>query len=237
MRSEADFAALSERYRHELRVHCYRMLGSPDDAEDLVQDTFLRAWRGRESLQGHSAFRAWLYRIATNACLDRLDRRSREPLPRGMTPGEAGSAPPPTSVPWLLPCPDRLLDAPETAAVDRETIELAFMVAIQHLPPRQRAVLILRDVLGRPAAETAALLEVSVASVNSALQRARPTVRRHLPARRQEWAPSSDPTAEERAVLRRYMAALEHADDTAVAVDSETKPGGRMKRPSQDILG
>jgi RNA polymerase sigma factor (sigma-70 family) len=118
MRSEADFAALSERYRHELRVHCYRMLGSPDDAEDLVQDTFLRAWRGRESLQGHSAFRAWLYRIATNACLDRLDRRSREPLPRGMTRGEAGSAPPPTSVPWLPPCPDRLLDAPETAAVD-----------------------------------------------------------------------------------------------------------------------
>ncbi|WP_345346435.1 sigma-70 family RNA polymerase sigma factor [Actinoallomurus liliacearum] len=210
------FAALAERYRWELRVHCYRMLGSFDDAEDLVQETLLRAWRYRESFQGRSTFRAWLYRIATNACLDFLDRHLRQP-----TPGETGR---PAEVSWLQPYPDRLLEPvaareaePDAVVIARETIELAFVVAIQHLPPRQRAVLILRDVLGWPAAETAALLEMSVAAVKSALQRARPVLREHLPERRAVQA-SATPLAErERELLRRFMAAHERADVAALA--------------------
>ncbi|MGH2997509.1 MAG: sigma-70 family RNA polymerase sigma factor, partial [Gaiellaceae bacterium] len=142
---EAAFAQLAERYRRELHVHCYRMLGSFEDSEDLVQETFLRAWRKRRSFQGRSTFRAWLYRIATNASLDTLERRPRPALAR-----EAPvSDPPPSEVPWLQPYPDRLLEGiapsdaePEAAVVARETIELAFLVAVQHLPPRPRAVLI-----------------------------------------------------------------------------------------------
>ena len=223
---EAAFADLVERYRRELQVHCYRMLGSFEESEDLVQETFLRAWRRRDSFEGRSTFRAWLYRIATNACLDFLRRHPRNPRPYQAAPqmhrGVALAPPPET--PWLQPYPDRLLDAmapgdaePDAAVVARETIELAFLVAIQHLPPRQRAVLILRDVLGWPANETAALLDMSVAAVKSALQRARPTVKDHLPQRRMEWAPSSDPTEEERALLRRYIDAHEQADTAAVA--------------------
>ncbi|WP_262401756.1 RNA polymerase subunit sigma-70 [Actinomadura sp. CNU-125] len=165
---ESRFSGLAERHRRELHVHCYRMLGSFEDAEDTVQETFLRAWRRRETFQGRSTFRAWLYRIATNACLDLLAKRRPEPA----TGGEAR---------WLQPYPDRLLDElpagdadePETVAVARETIELAYLVAVQHLAPRPRAVLILRDVLGWPAKDVAELLGDSVNSVNSALQRAR----------------------------------------------------------------
>ncbi len=214
---EAAFAGLAERYRWELRVHCYRMLGSFDEAEDLVQETLLRAWRYRGSFQGSSTFRAWLYRIATNVCLDFLDRRSRQPAP-----GEAGG---PAEVGWLQPFPDRLLEPvadrdaePETVVVARETIELAFLVAIQHLPPRQRAVLILRDVLGWSAAETGELLEMSVAAVKSALQRARPVLRAHLPQRPAGQAPAPvAPTGQERELLRRFMAAHERADIAAFA--------------------
>ena len=211
---EAEFAVLVERHRAELRVHCYRMLGSFDEAEDLVQETFLRAWKHRDSFAGRSAVRAWLYRIATNAC---LDNRRRRLLPQDLTgpwdprTGEA----PRTDVPWLQPFPDRLLD-PETAAVERETIELAFLAAIQYLPPRQRAVLLLRDVLGWPASETAALLEGSVPAVNSALQRARAALKARLPARRLDWAPA-EATESELAVLHRYMAAVQGADLGAVA--------------------
>ncbi|WP_030910366.1 RNA polymerase subunit sigma-70 [Streptosporangium amethystogenes] len=223
---EPAFGALVERYRRELRVHCYRMLGSFEESEDLVQETFLRAWRRRESFQGRSTFRAWLYRIATNACLDFLDRHPRRPRPRE-APVLATSgvpSPAPTEVFWLRPYPDRLLEPPAPAGAEpdaevvaKETIELAFLVAIQHLPPRQRVVLILRDVLGWSAQEAAALLEVSVVAVKSALQRARSTMREHLPAQRLEWAPSSDPTEEERAALRRYMDAVEQADPEVLA--------------------
>ncbi|MGV9325637.1 RNA polymerase subunit sigma-70 [Streptosporangium sandarakinum] len=200
-------------HRRELHVHCYRMLGSFDEAEDLVQETFLRAWRRRDTLRDADGLRAWLYRIATNACLDHLRARPRRPEPR---PAPAAADPgidPPSwdAVPWLQPYPDTLLDAAETV-IERETIELAFLIAIQHLPPRQRAVLILRDVLGWPAQEAAEALNLTVAAVKSALQRARPTLRRHLPARRLEWTPSAEPTARERAVLRRYIDAVEHAD-------------------------
>ncbi|MFF3436999.1 sigma-70 family RNA polymerase sigma factor [Streptosporangium sp. NPDC002721] len=225
---ESAFAALVERHRGELRVHCYRMLGSFDEAEDLTQETFLRAWKGLGGFEGRSTFRAWLYRIATNACLDVLDGRAHHRvLPRHLAgPSDPGAAlAPPADIAWLQPFPDRLLREPsapseaepDSVVVTRETIELAFLAALQHLPPRQRAALILRDVLGWPARRVAALLDGSVASVNSALQRARTTLREHLPERRLDWAPSAEPTERERAVLRRYMDAMERADLTAVA--------------------
>src|SRR5918994_6041322 len=212
---EGAFATLVERYRRQLQVHCYRMLGSLEDAEDAVQETFLRAWRKRRSFAGRSSFRAWLYGIATNACLDALARRRQPARSSEANPGE---------IPWLQPYPDRLLegvapseDEPDAVVVDKETIELAFLVAIQHLPPRQRAVLILRDVLGWSAKETAALLESSVASVTSALQRARATMRDQLPERREDWARSTDLDAGERAVLQRYLDAHERGNARAVA--------------------
>lgn len=223
---ESAFAGLVERYRRELRVHCYRMLGSFEDAEDMVQETFLRAWRKRGSFQGRSTFRAWLYRIATNACLDALERRPPRVLPPQVAaPADPRVPPLPTvDLPWLQPYPDRLLERiappdaePDAALVAKETIELAFQVAIQHLTPRQRAVLILRDVLGWSAKETAMLLDTGVDSVNSAVRRARSTLKKHLPARRLEWAPDSDPTRQERSLLRRYMAAHERGDVVALA--------------------
>jgi RNA polymerase sigma-70 factor, ECF subfamily len=208
---ESAFTTLTELYRRELQIHCYRMLGSLEDSEDLVQETFLRAWRKRASYAGRSSFRAWLYRIATNACLDALDRRPRDlRTARG------------DEVAWIQPYPDALLEGiatteaePDAALVSKETIELAFLVAIQRLPPKQRAVLILRDVLGWSAKETGALLETSVASVNSALQRARGALRRHLPDRRTEWEPGTKPSREERALLQRYLDATERADADA----------------------
>jgi RNA polymerase sigma-70 factor (ECF subfamily) len=208
---EAAFTVLVERHRRELRVHCYRMLGSFDDAEDLVQETFLRAWRGRAGFQGRSTVRAWLYRIATNACLDFLDRHPRRAAPRGT--GQ------PPEVPWLQPFPDQLLapDTPDMVTVDKETIELAFLVATQHLPARQRAVLLLRDVLGWSAAETATALDLTVAAVKSALQRARPTLRAQLPQRRMDWAATAAPAEKEQELLRRFMDAHERADAAALA--------------------
>ncbi|GAA3443795.1 RNA polymerase subunit sigma-70 [Planomonospora venezuelensis] len=199
------FGEVIEQHRRELHVHCYRMLGSFDEAEDMVQETFLRAWRSRTALQSEAGLRAWLYRIATNACLDFLRASPRRPEPR-----EAPVMADPwlewpvrTAVPWLQPYPDDLLDA----VIERETIELAFLAAVQHLPPRQRAVLILRDVLGWPAQETAEALGMSAAAVKSALQRARPVMREHLPAQRLTSA-----TEEEAAVVQRYIDALEQAD-------------------------
>ncbi|MPZ82157.1 MAG: sigma-70 family RNA polymerase sigma factor [Actinophytocola sp.] len=213
---ESAFAQLTGRYRGQLQVHCYRMLGSVEDSEDLVQETFLRAWRRRETYAGRSTFRAWLYKIATNACLDLLGRKPRTALPTASTPpADPSAAPlPAVVVPWLQPCPDRLLD-PDEVVVSRETVELAFLAAVQHLPPRQRAVLILRDVLGWSAKESAALLETTVVSANSALQRARVTMRAQLPERRLDWSPSA-PSEEVRAVVARYMDALERADDAAL---------------------
>jgi RNA polymerase sigma-70 factor (ECF subfamily) len=210
---ESAFAALTERHRRELHVHCYRMLASFDEAEDAVQETFLRAWRGRDSFDGSLLLRAWLYRIATNVCLDVLRRSSRRLTAMHSV----------AEVPWLQPYPDELLDevassddGPDAVVVERETIELVFLAAMQVLPPRQRAALIVRDVLGWPASETAALLETSVAAANSAVQRARATMQEHLPARRAEWS-AGDPSAEERALLERFIDAFERCDATAVA--------------------
>ncbi len=228
LRSEEAFAAGFERHRGELQLHCYRMLGSIEDSEDLVQETFLRAWRGRERFgaDGRFSFRAWLYRIATNACLDALRTRSRRVMPPDVMPASDPTAPlpPPADLPWLQPYPDRLLEqvaAPEeepgALVVARETIELAFIAAIQHLPPRQRAALILRDVVGWSAKETAALLETSVASANSALQRARATLRAELGGERAEWGRGSEPSTEERELVRRYVEAHERADIDALA--------------------
>lgn len=217
---ENAFTELVQRYRRELQVHCYRMLGSVVESEDLVQETFLKAWRNRESFQGRSTFRAWLYRIATNACLDHLARRPRRVLAYEIVAAadpRAAAPPLPTtsSFAWLEPYPDHLLegvasdDDPYAVVVAKETIELAFLAAIQHLPPRQRAVLIMRDVLDWSANETAEVLQLSVPAVKSALQRARGTLRAELPPERAEWAPSTQPSNEERAVLQRYMRALE----------------------------
>jgi RNA polymerase sigma-70 factor, ECF subfamily len=230
------FAALAERYRRQLLVHCYRMLGSLEEAEDAVQETLLRAWRARAGFEGRSLFRTWLYRIATNVCLNLLERSPRRVRvlvadvpaqdPRAVLSVEQRPdlGAPPADLPWLQPYPDRLFDPaapgdlePDAAVVARETIELTFLAAIQVLPPRQRAVLILRAVLGWSAGETASLLEVSVASVNSALQRARSTLRTRLPARRLDWARATGPTDRERAVLRRFMDAHDRADVAAFA--------------------
>jgi RNA polymerase sigma-70 factor (TIGR02960 family) len=211
---ETAFAGLTERYRRELHVHCYRMLASFDEAEDAVQETFLRAWRSRDGFEGGALFRAWLYRIATNVCLDVLRRSSRR-----LTSLHSFA-----EVPWLEPYPDRLLDEmapdddqPDAVVVGRETIELAFLAALQVLPPRQRAALIVRDVLGWPASEAASLLETSVAAANSALQRARATMQEHMPTR-DRWS-AGEPSAEDRALLERFIDAHERCDtEAALAV-------------------
>jgi RNA polymerase sigma-70 factor, ECF subfamily len=211
-----DFAALFERHRRELHVHCYRMLGSLDDADDLVQETFLKAWRKRRTSRGPATVRAWLYRIATNACLDALDRQPRRVMPWQLGPPmtEGTNPGPPAELPWLQPYPDRLLDA-DALVVSRETIEIAFLAAMQLLTPRQRAVLILCDVLDWSASEAARSLSTTTAAVNGALQRARSTMRKHhrVPTRVTTTACS----VEEREVLDRLTAAFERADCTAIA--------------------
>jgi RNA polymerase sigma-70 factor (ECF subfamily) len=217
-----DFDDLVRRYRRELHVHCYRMLGSFDEAEEHVQEVFLRAWRSRDRFEGRSSPRTWLYRVATNACLDTLrrDARRASPAPAGVP---AGQGPSVAAMPWVQPYPDSLLDevaadqpGPESVAVSRETISLAFLAAIQLLPPRQRAVLILRAVASWPAAEVAGLLDMSVTAVNSALQRARATLRDQWPAGRLDWAPAAEPDSGQRRLLERYIAAHEQADPEAL---------------------
>jgi RNA polymerase sigma-70 factor, ECF subfamily len=208
---EQAFSALTEPHRRALHVHCYRLLGSLHEAEDLVQETMLRAWRRLETFEGRASFTAWLYGIATNACLDALRGRSRRVLPSAVVPPDDPTAlpePPRTDVSWLEPYPDELL--PQAALERRETIRLAFVAAIQHLPPRQRAVLLLRDVLGWSAPEISALLGSSVASVNSALQRARSAVE-DVPAR-ENVVPDV-----EAALADRYLAAFEAADVARLA--------------------
>jgi len=217
-----DFDALVRQYRRELHLHCYRMLGSFDEAEDHVQEVFLRAWRSREGFQGQSSPRTWLYRVATNACLDTLRRDARRSVPvRSGAP--AGAGPSVVALPWVQPYPDALLDEmaadqpdPEAVAVSRETISLAFLAAIQLLPPRQRAVLILRDVVSLPAAEVSGLLEMTVPAVNSALQRARTTLRDQWPQGRLGWAPPAEPDPGQRRLLERFIAAHEQADPEAL---------------------
>jgi len=221
----AAFAQLTERYRRELHVHCYRMLASFDEAEDAVQETFARAWAKRERFDASALFRAWLYRIATNVCLDMLRRSSHR-----HTQNESFA-----DMAWLQPYPDRLLDEiapsdeqPDAVVVERETIELAFLAALQVLPPRQRAALIARDVLGWPANETATLLETSVAAANSALQRARATLQEHLPSRRAEWR-APERSAQESALLERFIDAHERCD--AAAAIAIAAPNLRISMP------
>jgi RNA polymerase sigma-70 factor (ECF subfamily) len=221
--SEAgDFDDLVRRYRRELHVYCYRMLGSFDEAEDHVQEVFLRAWRSRERFRGESRPRTWLYRVATNACLDTLRRDARRAVPAPSS-APAGSGPSVATMPWVQPYPDSLLDemaadqpGPEAVAVSRETISLAFLAAIQLLPPRQRAVLILRDVVSWPAAEVAGMLDMSVPAVTSALQRARTTLRAQWPGGRLDWAPAGEPDPGQRRLLQRFIAAHEQADPEAL---------------------
>jgi len=205
----ARFALITERHRRELQVHCYRMLANYDDAQDMTQETFLRAWNKRESFKGHAALRTWLYRIATNACLDFLEKRNDR------TPAPSGLPDPGSEVLYLQPYPDRMLpEDPQESVVARETIELAFIVAVQYLPPRQRAVFILRDVLGWPASKAADGLELTVASVTSALQRARVTMREQLPDRRLDWrSPTTHELSnDERGVVKSYIDAHERND-------------------------
>jgi RNA polymerase sigma-70 factor, ECF subfamily len=218
---EVTFSALFDRHRRELQAHCYRMVGSFEDSEDLVQDTFARAWRARARFrrEGRWSFRAWLYRIATNVCLDHVARRAPRLLPADVASAadpQADVPPVASDVAWLDPYPDRLVD-PHEAAVARETLEIAFVAALQHLPPRQRATLILRDAAGFSARDTAKLLDTSVPAANSALQRARDRLRDRLPSRRLEWVRSDDPTTKEHEVARLYIEAIERRDLAALA--------------------
>ncbi|GLW66824.1 RNA polymerase sigma factor [Actinomadura rubrobrunea] len=217
---DGDFQRLADPYRRELLAHCYRMLGSVHDAEDLVQETYLRAWRSYGRFEGRSSLRTWLYRIATNACLTAIEQRGHRPLPSGLgAPCDEPERPVVAApeVPWLEPMPDAAAggDAADPASIvaSRESMRLAFVAALQHLPPRQRVVLILRDVLKWKAAEVAELLGTSTAAVNSALQRARAQVKEAAPTRDEVVEPA-DP--ERRALLDRYAAAFENADMTAL---------------------
>jgi RNA polymerase sigma-70 factor, ECF subfamily len=203
-----------ETFRAELLAYCYRMLGSAHDAEDLVQDTYLRAWRAREQYdETRSSLRTWLYRIATNVCLTALEVRGRRPLPSGLVAASDPRGPlvHGGEVTWLQPLPDSLLDGgdPAGAAIDRSTLRLAFAAALQHLSARQRGALILREVLGFSASESAEILGTTVVSVNSSLQRARTRVKETGVGQKR----SSEPSAvEQRAWVDRYMKAFELAD-------------------------
>jgi RNA polymerase sigma-70 factor (ECF subfamily) len=215
----ADLETQLEQYRRELTAHCYRMLGSPFEAEDAVQETFLRAWRSFERFEGRAALRSWLYRIATNVCLDMLNGRERRARPMDLGPArepvESNLHVLPEAT-WIQPAPDALVipdSDPAEITVARETVRLAFVAALQHLPPRQRAVLILCEVLRWKASEVAELLETSVASVNSALQRARATLEANGVSA-SGTPPSLDEADSE--LLARYVAAFEAYDMDAL---------------------
>ncbi len=209
-----ELEAQLEQHRSELTAYCYRMLGSPFEAEDAVQDTFVRAWRGFDRFEGRAALRSWLYRIATNVCMDSLNGRNRRARPMDLGPsrdplGPIGGILP--EVTWIEPIPDgRVLpEDPADVAMSRETIRLAFVAALQHLPPRQRAALILCEVLRWKASEVAELLDTSVASVNSALQRARATLDAQAITSSE---PAAELSPESRELLDRYVAAFEAYD-------------------------
>ncbi|MFD9740887.1 sigma-70 family RNA polymerase sigma factor [Umezawaea sp. NPDC059074] len=218
--SDQDFLALAEPVRRELLAHCYRMLGSVHDAEDMVQETYLRAWKAYDRFEGRSSLRTWLYTIATRTCLTALEGRGKRPLPTGLGGPRTGPEEPLVDrpeVPWLEPIPDAALTAepndPATIVTSRQSIRLALVAALQFLPPRQRAVLLLRDVLAWKAAEVADLLDTTTAAVNSSLQRAR--------AQLDELSPSEDTvveptTAEQRDLLDRYVKAFEAKDIPAI---------------------
>jgi RNA polymerase sigma-70 factor (TIGR02960 family) len=228
---ETTFDTRVAPHRRELHIHCYRMLGSFEEAEDLVQETLLRAWRTLGSFEDthDSSLRAWLYRIATNACIDAIRKRKRQVSTlRSLD-----------ELPWIQPYPDRLLDevpaaeaAPDAVAVTRETIELAYLTAMQLLPARQRAVLILRDVLGWSAAETAGMLDLSVAAANSALQRARATLTAQSPSGGSRLR-SSGLTAVEQDLLARFIDAHERGD--AAAAVAIARDDIRITMPPQPL--
>src|SRR5690242_15838684 len=216
-----DFTSNTGRFRGELLAHCYRMLGSAEEAEDLVQETYLRAWRSYDRFEGRSSVRTWLYRIATNVCLTAIERRGRRPLPSGLgAPAEDPREPVVSApeVPWLQPFPDALLAGeradPAAVTVSRAGIRLAFVAALQYLSARQRAMLILRDVLEWPAAEVADLLGTTTTAVNSGVRRARAQLAQTLPAE-DELAEPAEP--DRRALLERFAVAVENADASALA--------------------
>jgi RNA polymerase sigma-70 factor, ECF subfamily len=217
----AGFVRDAEPFRRELLAHCYRMLGSIQDAEDLVQETYLRAWRSYGGFEGRSSVRTWLYQIATNACLTELAKRGRRMLPSGLYAPEQDPGAYPegagTEVSWLQPLPDAMV-APDSAdpaaiATAREGLRLALIASLQYLPPRQRAILVLRDVLAFPATEVAVMLGTTTVSVKSALQRARARLRELAPVADQITEPTQ---AQARALLDQYITAFENADATAL---------------------
>ncbi len=235
---ETAFRELVDPYRAELQLHCYRILGSLQDAEDAVQETLLAAWRGLRGFEGRASLRAWLYRIATNRCLNVLRDRGRRPreVPAMPNPPEPTRTIEPT---WLEPYPDVLLETladtapgPEARHETREAVGLAFVTALQHLPPRQRAALVLRDVLGFRAAEVAEMLDSSQASVKAALQRARATIEQRLPASGREQAPLPH-SARERELVGLFAAAVEHGDiETALSLLTND---ARLTMPPQPL--
>lgn len=224
-RDAEAFGLLVDRFRPELLVHCYRMLGRYDDAEDAVQDALLRAWRGVSEYRADAQIRTWLYRITTNVCLDRRARTARRRAVLGLGQRQDGAViPVAASVPWLQPIPDDVLDAVDERQPDhddrltaRETVEIAYVAALQHLPERQRAAFLLRDVVGWSAAETAAELGISVSSANAALHRARTTMREVLGDAREAWAATTGPDDGVTAgVVRRFADAVENGDGAAL---------------------
>src|SRR5438067_1061570 len=228
---EAAFGRLVEPFRSELHAHCYRMLGSVHDAEDSLQDSLLRAWRGLKSFEGRSSLRSWLYTIATNTCLNAIAKRPKRVLPVYYVPAtdpHSGPGEPVVEFVWVEPYPDEMLGiedgyaAPEASYEQRESIELAFVAALQHLPPNQRAVLILREVLGFSAKEVADTLDTSTASVNSALQRARAAVEERTPEQSQQATLRALGDEELKEIVERYVEAWEQCDvETVVAMLSE----------------
>ncbi|WP_407652678.1 sigma-70 family RNA polymerase sigma factor [Amycolatopsis cynarae] len=216
----ADFLRQADPYRRELLAHCYRMLGSVHDAEDLVQETYLRAWRAYDRFEGRSSLRTWLYRIATRVCLTALEGREKRPLPTGLgAPGSQAGDPlvERDEVPWLEPVPDAMtgVESGDPAAIvtSRESIRLALIAALQYLPPRQRAVLILRDVLQWRAAEVAQVLDTTTTAVNSILQRARAQLDQTAPHENEVVEPSA---ADQRELLEKFVTAFERKDIAAM---------------------
>ncbi|MEV5962057.1 RNA polymerase subunit sigma-70 [Kribbella sp. NPDC051952] len=213
--SEAEFAQVTEPFRKELLAHCYRMLASVHEAEDVVQETYLRAWRSYDAFEGRSSVRVWLYRIATNACLTALEQRGRRALPSGLgapasdlSPGTA-----PAGVEFVEPIAESLISDPASIVTTRESLRLALIAALQYLPAKQRAVLILREVLAFPAAEVATMLDTSVAAVKSTLQRARARLDSVTPAAGEVSEPTS---AEAQALLADYITGFENSDTAAL---------------------